>query len=68
MKKYGLSVHLVEMDSDPDPDLNADPGRQTLDADSDPAKKLCRSDRIWIRIRIHKTGRISEIQSLEASR
>ncbi len=56
------------MDSDPDPDLNADPGRQALDADSNPAKKFCRSDRIWIRIRIHKTGRISETQSLEASR
>jgi hypothetical protein len=33
VKKYSLSLHLVEMDTDPDPD------RQALDAEPDPAKK-----------------------------
>jgi hypothetical protein len=31
VKKYSLSLHLVEMDTDPDPD------RQALDAEPDPA-------------------------------
>ncbi len=43
-----LSLHLIEMDTDPDP--VSDPDRQALDADPDPVK-CCRSDRI----RTHNT-------------
>ncbi len=48
-KKYSLSLHLVEKDTDPAPD----PDRWAIDADSDPdPAKWYRSDRI----RIHNTA------------
>ncbi len=51
-KKYNLALYLVEMNTDPDPDLA--PDRWALDANPEPdPPKWCRSDRI----RVHNTVR-----------